>query len=92
MIIWYSVIHVPRANELCTFLIVATTYSSRIETSLNSLIPLKTNFENQIHCNLSIFSLISAHLNLYTVLLQGMNELHTFLIISPTFLSRVEMH
>lgn len=57
MIIRYSVIHVPTANELiCTFLIVATTYSSRIETSLNTLILLKTNFENQIHCNLSIFS------------------------------------
>lgn len=34
-----SYIHVPRTNDTCTFkLIVATTYISRVETSLNTLI------------------------------------------------------
>lgn len=68
-----SYIHVPRTNDTCTFkLIVATTYISRVETSLNTLILvlLKTCLKNMI---MGVFLL-----HLYEVQLQEINELHSF--------------
>lgn len=68
-----SYIHVPRTNDKCTFkLIVATTYISRVETSLNTLILvlLKTCLKNMI---MGVFLL-----HLYEVQLQEINELHSF--------------
>lgn len=68
-----SYIHVPRTNDKCTFkLIVATTYISRVETSLNTLILvlLETCLKNMI---MGVFLL-----HLYEVQLQEINELHSF--------------